>query len=73
MKLRQGERRIMAKVRREANIEKYQALLKTNVPQKLEGITYTDQDQWNELCVDKLKKAEKEVKILEERISFVSD
>jgi hypothetical protein len=71
MKYRKDVRMENALVRRKQNVEDYEKLLTVSVPQTFEKETFTNQKEWIKFISKKLALAEKEVAILQEKLSQV--
>jgi hypothetical protein len=71
MKYRKDVRMENALVRRKQNVEDYEKLLTVSVPQTFEKETFINQKEWIKFISKKLALAEKEVAILQEKLSQV--
>lgn len=70
MKFKQHERRLGALARRKENIIQYKKLMEAELPQTFKDKTFKNKKEWNSFLQDKINKAEKDIKKLEELVSY---
>ena len=67
MSHKRDTRRTLTLGRRKEDVMKYEKLLTTEVPQTLNGKVYEDQAEWKKTVSRKLKLAQEEVEVLNNR------